>query len=231
MPDCQLFAICRDDDFTFGVLSSRFHTLWALANSSRHGDGRDGGRPRYNAKYCFENFPFPKADHTRRAPIAAAAKRLNELREKWLNPPEWVDHVAEVTRRFPKRIVPKQGHISDLKKRTLTKLYNSKPTWLISAHEELDAAVAKAYGWDDYSSTMSDHTLLSRLLDTNFQRAAAGALTPRAPGTSMLKPQDLMTIRPVEVRKDSGHPGGHLPARTHDDQQRVEDKEPPRTGK
>jgi len=30
LPDCQLVAIAREDDTTFGILHSRFHELWAL---------------------------------------------------------------------------------------------------------------------------------------------------------------------------------------------------------
>jgi len=33
-----------------------------------------------------------------------------------------------------------------LKKRTLTNLYNARPTWLQNAHEKLDRAVVAAYG-------------------------------------------------------------------------------------
>ena len=56
LPDSRLFAIAREDDATFGILSSRFHEVWALGLVSKHGDG---GTPTYNAKSCFETFPFP----------------------------------------------------------------------------------------------------------------------------------------------------------------------------
>ena len=36
-----------------------------------------------------------------------------------------------------------------LKKRTLTNLYNPRPTWLDNAHRKLDAAVCAAYGWPE----------------------------------------------------------------------------------
>jgi hypothetical protein len=50
------------------------------------------------------------ADEIVAANIAAAARRLNELRENWLNPPEWVERVPEEVPGFPDRIVPKPGH-------------------------------------------------------------------------------------------------------------------------
>ena len=71
---------------------------------------------------------------------------------------------------YPLRPVAKLGHEADLKKRTLTNLYNARPAWLANAHAELDAAVAAAYGWADYTSEMSDEEILRRLLVLNFAR-------------------------------------------------------------
>jgi hypothetical protein len=58
----------------------------------------------------------------------------------------------------------------------LTNLYNQRPAWLAQAHDALDAAVAAAYGWADWSSAMSDDEILRRLLALNQERSAkAGA--------------------------------------------------------
>ena len=103
--------------------------------------------------------------------IAQAAHRLNDLRENWLNPAEWVERVPEVVPGYPDRIIPKPGHEKDLKARTLTNLYNQRPTWLDNAHQALDAAVAAAYGWDDYSPEMPDEQILRRLLALNLERS------------------------------------------------------------
>jgi hypothetical protein len=109
--------------------------------------------------------------------IARAAKRLNNLREAWLNPPEWTERVPEViplgmqTSPYPDRIVAKPGHEKDLADRTLTKLYNQRPAWLDAAHKALDLAVAAAYGWADYSAEMPDEEILKRLLALNLARA------------------------------------------------------------
>ncbi len=108
--------------------------------------------------------------------IAAAARRLNELRDNWLNPPEWVDWVItpeEEKAGFPKRPVAKPGHEAELKKRTLTNLYNARPAWLDLAHKQLDQAVAAAYGWADYTPEMPDEEILRRLLALNLARAGA----------------------------------------------------------
>lgn len=178
LPDSRLYAICRDDDVTFGVLSSRVHLVWALANASHHGVGND---PTYNARDCFETFAFPEGLTPNLPPVAyanphageisVAAKTLHELRERWLNPAEWVDRIPEVVAGYPDRIVAKPGHEADLKRRTLTNLYNTRPAWLDNAHKALDAAVAKAYGWDDYTPAMPDDAILRRLLALNQARA------------------------------------------------------------
>jgi type II restriction/modification system DNA methylase subunit YeeA len=184
LPDSRLYAIAREDDVTFGILHSRIHEIWALANASKHGDGDEGGRPTYNAKSCFETFPFPNGLTPNRAPsdfanpvateIAEAARKLNELRDIWLNPPEWTDWVStaeEENAGYPPRPVAKLGHEVSLKQRTLTNLYNVRPTWLDNAHKALDTSVANAYGWNDYTWEMSDEEILRRLLALNRARA------------------------------------------------------------
>ena len=190
LPDTRLCVIARNDETTFGILSSRMHEVWSLATASMHGVGND---PTYNAKSCFETFPFPPgltprdtaavacrasppcmANEVIAANIAAAARRLNELRENWLNPPEWVDWVItpeEEKAGFPKRPVAKPGHEADLKKRTLTNLYNQRPAWLDLAHKQLDQAVAAAYGWTDYTPETPDEEILRRLLALNLERS------------------------------------------------------------
>ncbi len=80
--------------------------------------------------------------------VVLAARRLVELRDRWLSPPEWVEWVDEPVPGYPQRPVPRDEDAAKaLKKRTLTSLYNSRPQWLADAHEALDAAVAAAYGW------------------------------------------------------------------------------------
>lgn len=58
----------------------------------------------------------------------------------------------------------------ELKKRTLTNLYNERPTWLANAHANLDAAVFAAYGWPP---DISDQGILARLLGLNPEREPA----------------------------------------------------------
>ena len=180
LPDHALLIFARDDDYFFGVLHSKPHELWSLRQGTSLED-----RPRYTPTTSFETFPFPwppgkepgrgeafaqdtksigdlttanisinQNALTNASPlqqeraIAEAAKELVQLRDAWLNPPDASE--------------------TDLKKRTLTNLYNQRPTWLDNAHKKLDAAVFAAYGWP---VDLSDDEILARLLALNLERA------------------------------------------------------------
>ena len=96
---------------------------------------------------------------------ALEARRLVELGDRWLNPPEWVEWVDEPVPGYPKRPIPRDEDAARaLKKRTLTNLYNARPQWLVDAHAALDATVATAYGW---SADISDDEVLRELLALN----------------------------------------------------------------
>ena len=170
-PDGQLVVIARDDDVTFGILHSRFHEAWSLRLGTSLED-----RPRYTPTTTFETFPFPDglspdipaadyADDPRAMAIGEAARRAVELRDRWLNPPEWVEWVDEPAPGYPKRPVARdEAAAKELKARTLTNLYNARPHWLIDAHAALDSAVAAAYGWD---AEISQDDALRSLLAQN----------------------------------------------------------------
>ena len=232
-PEHSLIVIPRADDATFGILSSRFHVVWALARGGTLED-----RPRYNSIAAFQPFPFPAgltpadtahqrteaieggalipaglpgdfkpnkpASRTQQATaatqtiairdaasaIAQAAQRLDALRRNWLNPPEWTRAVPEVVplgmehSPYPDRIEPRpnlsEADAKALQKRTLTNLYNQRPAWLAQAHAALDAAVAAAYGWTDYTPAMPDDEILRRLLALNRERAVQAGAAKKA---------------------------------------------------
>ena len=157
LADSRLYVFARDDDYFFGVLHSRAHEVWSLAQASRHGVGND---PTYNNTTCFETFPLPwppgrepaPADEPLVAAVAETAQALDVLRTRWLN--------------------PEGATAAELKTRTLTNLYNARPTWLVNAHAALDRAVWMAYGWKDDPSETTDEAILERLLNLNMQHAA-----------------------------------------------------------
>lgn len=151
LPDDGIYIFAREDDYFLGLLHSRPHELWALRQGTSLED-----RPRYTPTTTFETFPFPWAPGTepaedadaRVAAIAEAARELVAKRDAWLNPPGASE--------------------AELKKRTLTALYNQRPTWLAQAHARLDRAVFEAYGW---AHDLSDEEILERLLALNLERA------------------------------------------------------------
>lgn len=182
LPDTRLVAIARDDDLTFGILHSRYHEAWSLRLGGWHGVGND---PQYTPSLGFETFPFPGglapnnaaddyATNSCMTKIATAAKRLDELRQAWLNPPDLIRIEPEVVPGYPDRILPKDTvAAAALRERTLTNLYNQRPQWLSDAHRDLDAAVAAAYGWP---ADISEEDALARLLELNLARTAANGL-------------------------------------------------------
>lgn len=182
LPDHQLCVFARSDDYFFGVLHSAVHELWARRQGTQLREAESGFR--YTPTTCFETFPLPWPPGDEPAPgdagrplhdaIGTAAAELDAMRERWLNPPELVGPIAEridagddfadvarVSGEEARRLI-RQSAIDaacaqdkELKKRTLTNLYNERPTWLRLAHETLDRAVLAAYaavdpagGWD-----------------------------------------------------------------------------------
>ncbi|GJD32837.1 hypothetical protein PMNALOAF_4116 [Methylobacterium adhaesivum] len=175
IPDSQIIAIARDDDTTMGVLHSRFHEEWSLRLGSSLED-----RPRYTPTSTFETYPFPPnltpnisakdySNEPNARRIAEASCKLHKLRSAWQNPSDRVRIVPDVVPGFPDRIIPLDVTAADfLKKRTLTKLYNERPQWLIDAHAELDRAVAAAYGWPE---DIAVDEALAKLMALNAARA------------------------------------------------------------
>jgi hypothetical protein len=147
-------VFARSDDYFFGVLHAKLHELWARRTGTQLREAESGFR--YTPTTTFETYPFPwppvqepaeDAD-ARVAAIAQAARDLVEKRDRWLNPGD----VPEL----------------ELKKRTLTNLYNQRPVWLEMVHKKLDDAVLDAYGWP---RALSDEEILERLLALNLERA------------------------------------------------------------
>jgi type II restriction/modification system DNA methylase subunit YeeA len=152
VPDHTCHVIARADDYTFGVVHSRLHEAWSLSQGAWMGVGND---PRYSSARTFETYPFPWPPG-------------KEPKESQL-----VDAIAEAAREMVKKrdawIKPSDATADELKKRTLTNLYNARPAWLAEAHRKLDEAVFAAYGWP---AALTDAELLERLLKLNHERAA-----------------------------------------------------------
>jgi type II restriction/modification system DNA methylase subunit YeeA len=153
LPANLIIVVVRDDDYFFGLLHSKPHELWARGQGTQLREATSGSR--YTPTTTFETFPFPwppgkeSSGDPRVQAIATAARELVEKRDAWLNPPGLSE--------------------KELKQRTLTNLYNKRPTWLALAHERLDTAVFAAYDWPH---DLTDEQILERLLALNLERAA-----------------------------------------------------------
>ena len=190
LPDHALFVVARSDDYFLGVLHSRLHESWARSQGTQVRERESGFR--YTPTTCFETFPFPEPTEPQRAAIADAARDLDALRSRWLNPPEWTrqeilefpgsidgpwsrfvhdpDERGIGSVRYPVTKPGSSSIVKNLTERTLTNLYNKPPVWLEVAHRKLDDAVFAAYGWEP---TLTDDDILSRLLALNLERVGS----------------------------------------------------------
>jgi len=156
VPSGSLVVIAADDDFTFGVLSSKIHLAWASSQGQSLED-----RPRYTPSTCFETFPFPHPD-------LPAAKEVGK----------WAEYVVKV----------REHLLSQDTEATLTGLYNEvvrledpivpghPVSSLVTAHEHLDRAVARAYGWE---WPLAVDEVLARLMALNLEQGARGHVEGR----------------------------------------------------
>ena len=163
LPDNKLVNIALDDAYFLGVLSSRIHVTWALAAGSRLGVGND---PVYVKSTCFEPFPFPNATEAQRRTIRELAESLDahRKRQQAQHPELTLTGMYNVLEKLragepltdKERDVHTQGLVSVLKE----------------IHDDLDAAVAGAYGWP---AGLTDEEVLERLVALDRERAAEEA--------------------------------------------------------
>lgn len=141
-PDVTVTTFAREDDYFLGILESHIHKVWTAAIGTQLRE-KESGR-RYIISECFEKFPFPTPTESQREAVAQAARTLDEQRRNVCRP-------------------------NGTYRRSMTALYNENPPWLQTAHAELDAAVADAYGW---SSDLADDEILRRLVRLNVSGGA-----------------------------------------------------------
>lgn len=220
-PDNMLIAIALDDAYALGVLSSRAHVVWALAQGGTLED-----RPRYNKSRCFETYPFPAVTAEQQARIRDLAEQLDAHRKKVL-----AAH-AELTLTGLYNVLQKLSADRTAKEQAIYE--KGLVAVLASFHADLDAAVLDAYGWTD---APADEQLLERLVALNTERRAEEAqghirwlrsafqapqprplprnngrkLCPNksqpSPTPSTLRRNPKPTSQPDSPAKESGNPG------------------------
>ncbi len=203
LPDNMLVNIALDDARFLGVLSSRTHVCWALAQGGHLGVGND---PRYNKTRCFETFPFPAATPAQQARIRELGEQLDahRKRQQAAHPDLTMTGMYNVLEKLRAiQAAPKlpaedgrlQGSTSAWSRRSppvaspdtrgvrrpafeaLTdkdKVIHEQGlvSVLKQIHDDLDAAVAEAYGWP---TTLTDEQILEKLVTLNAERAAEEA--------------------------------------------------------
>ncbi|MCB0781211.1 MAG: hypothetical protein KDC03_17080, partial [Flavobacteriales bacterium] len=150
LPDDALFTIATDDAYHLGVLSSAVHVHWALRQGAILGP-----TPRYIKSSCLENFPFPAATEAQQARIRELGEQLDAHRKRQqAQHPELtmtgMYNVLEKLRQL--EVVPGQARDDRLDVAPLSpkekQIYDQGLVGILKQlHDELDAAVAEAYGW------------------------------------------------------------------------------------
>ncbi len=159
LPDNKLICLALDDAFCLGVLSSRWHVVWALRTGGWLGVGND---PVYVKSKCFDPFPFPDAAERLKARIRAAAEELDVLRKR-----QQAEH-PRLTLTQIYNVLEKLRAGAALNE--AEEAVKTKGLVLIvkELHDEIDRLVAEAYGWP---ADLSDEEIVARLVALNAERA------------------------------------------------------------
>jgi hypothetical protein len=158
LPDQKIRVIASADDYLLGILSSRFHVVWATAIGGRVGKGND---PVYNNTVCFDPFPFPSATDEQKSRIADIARELDDTRKRVqkAHPELTLTHLYNVLEKLKADIVLTERE-TEIKNDGLV------PT-IGELHAQLDALAASAYGWPN---DLTDEDILARLVGLNSER-------------------------------------------------------------
>jgi hypothetical protein len=163
LPDAKLIAIGLDDAASLSILSSRIHVVWAISTGGWLGVGNDAN---YNHAQCFNPFPFP----TPSEPLKVRLRQLGEdldahrKRQQAAHPKLTLTAMYNVLEklRAGDRIEGKDKEIYD----------QGLIGILRDLHDQIDAAVAEAYGWP---VSLTDDQILHNLVALNRERAAEEA--------------------------------------------------------
>jgi hypothetical protein len=201
LPDDNLINFALEDAYFLGVMSSRFHVVWALATGGRMGKGNDSV---YNKTRCFNPFPFPDPTDTQQKTIRDIAEQLDKHRKdrQTAHPDLTITNMYNVLEKLRSgepltdkdKTTHEQGLVSVLKE----------------LHDNLDAAVAEAYG---FPLDISDADILSELVTLNQTRAAEEKrglvrwLRPEyqhpegtSQQTALDQPTEVVTVPPKDKR-------------------------------
>jgi MmeI, DNA-methyltransferase domain/MmeI, N-terminal domain/MmeI, helicase spacer domain/MmeI, target recognition domain len=170
VPDHSLFAVALEDIYFLGILSSQYQSLWTEAAGSRMATSH---APRWRNTICFDPFPFPDATDEQKACIRDLGERLDAHRKKvqaehakatltaMYNALERLREI-ERTQKAGEEAAPLTEKEREFHDSALIGI-------LKQIHDNLDAAVADAYGWP---VDLPDEEILERLVALNHERSA-----------------------------------------------------------
>ena len=163
LPEGKVIVVASDDAFILGVCNSKIHSTYSDAAGGRLGVGNDSV---YNKSKCFDPFPFPAPTEAQRQTIRDLAERLDahRKRQQALHPKLTMTGMYNVLER------ERSGEVLSDKERKIHQ--RGLVSILRQLHDELDAAVAAAYGWP---ADLDEQEILQRLVDLNAERAAEEA--------------------------------------------------------
>ena len=166
MAESGVIMLFLEDAYYIGILSSKLHITWTLAQGSVLED-----RPVYNHASCFYTFPFPDPTPKQKQKIRELGDRLDSHRKRVQS-----QH-PEVTITAMYNLLEKIRAGEPLTDND--REFNNKAlvSTLKQIHDELDAAVFAAYGWEDLQTESRktkdevDEIILKRLVALNAERA------------------------------------------------------------
>jgi len=161
--ESKIVVIGLNDPCLLAVLSSKAHELFSLAAGGWLGAGND---PTYNHTDCFNPFPFPDATEAQKTHLRSLGEQLDAHRkaQQAVHPKLTLTAMYNVLEklRAGQRIEGKDKEIYD----------NGLIGILRDLHDQIDTAVAAAYGWP---AALSGDDILHRLVDLNRERTAEEA--------------------------------------------------------
>ena len=162
LSDDAIISFALEDAYHLGVLSSNIHVVWALALGGDLG----GNTPRYNNSRCFDPFPFPDATSHQQSRIRELAEQLDahRKRQQTAHPALTLTDLYNVVEKL------RAGETLSAKEQTVNQ--QGLASVVFSLHQQIDAAVADAYGWPH---DLSYSEILTRLVRLNHERAAEEA--------------------------------------------------------
>ncbi len=155
--ESEVVCIALPSDWYLAVLSSKIHVTWALAKGTILGP-----TPRYNSSQIFDPFPFPDLTDPQRAQLRALGEELDahRKRQQAAHPKLTLTQMYNVLEKL------RAGAAIEGKDR---EIYDQGLIGILrDLHDQIDVAVAEAYGWP---ADLSEDDILLRLVALNKERA------------------------------------------------------------